>query len=134
MPWWGVLLRKSLGAALPGLQRVLDLSSCRPASQPLSSSAWLYLRHALPLLPPYHPSPRLQAPAYFTGSEVRMRDPDQPNMQFAVAFKGASWTDPDSVPLMVMQASAGGGGIGCCRLVAWGSRSADRGWLLLRRW
>lgn len=34
---------------------------------------------------------------------MRIRDPDQPNMQFAVAFKGASWTDPDSIPLMVMQ-------------------------------
>lgn len=48
-----------------------------------------------------------QAPSYFTGSEVRMRDPDQANMQFAVAFKGASWTDPDSVPLMVMQTMLG---------------------------
>lgn len=51
----------------------------------------------LPLCP-------LQAPAVFTGSDVRIRDPDQPALQFAVAFKGASWTDPDSIPLMVMQA------------------------------
>ena len=46
----------------------------------------------------------VQDPAMFTGSEVRIRDPDMPTIEFAVAFKGASWTDPDSVPLMVMQA------------------------------
>ncbi|KAG6736301.1 hypothetical protein POTOM_060948 [Populus tomentosa] len=55
-------------------------------------------------------------PAYFTGSEVRIIDDDIPLAQFAVAFQGASWTDPDSIALMVMQAmlgswnkSAGGG-------------------------
>ncbi|KAM7268291.1 hypothetical protein ACFE04_010457 [Oxalis oulophora] len=73
-------------------------------------------------------------PAFFTGSEVgwvcenvtsvvcdlvasvRMIDDDIPLAQFAVAFSGASWTDPDSIALMVMQAmlgswskSAGGG-------------------------
>nr|XP_043635242.1 probable mitochondrial-processing peptidase subunit beta, mitochondrial [Erigeron canadensis] len=46
-------------------------------------------------------------PAIFTGSEVRMRDDDAPLAQFAVAFNGASWTDPDSVALMVMQAMLG---------------------------
>lgn len=48
-----------------------------------------------------------ESPAIFTGSEVRIRDPDQPLVHFAVAFKGASWTDPDSVPLMVMQTMLG---------------------------
>ncbi|XAR65262.1 Ubiquinol--cytochrome-c reductase [Bertholletia excelsa] len=55
-------------------------------------------------------------PAIFTGSEVRMIDDDMPLAQFAVAFNGASWTDPDSIALMVMQSmlgswnkSAGGG-------------------------
>ncbi|KAG8659610.1 probable mitochondrial-processing peptidase subunit beta, mitochondrial [Manihot esculenta] len=55
-------------------------------------------------------------PAFFTGSEVRIIDDDIPLAQFAVAFEGASWTDPDSIALMVMQAmlgswnkSAGGG-------------------------
>ncbi|PSC75779.1 putative mitochondrial-processing peptidase subunit beta [Micractinium conductrix] len=48
-----------------------------------------------------------EAPAVFTGSDVRIRDPDQPALQFAVAFKGASWTDPDSIPLMVMQTMLG---------------------------
>lgn len=50
------------------------------------------------------------------GSQVRIIDDDIPLAQFAVAFEGASWTDPDSIALMVMQAmlgswnkSAGGG-------------------------
>ncbi|KAI7748198.1 hypothetical protein M8C21_002907 [Ambrosia artemisiifolia] len=46
-------------------------------------------------------------PAIFTGSEIRMRDDDAPLAQFAVAFNGASWTDPDSIALMVMQAMLG---------------------------
>ncbi|XP_028765332.1 probable mitochondrial-processing peptidase subunit beta, mitochondrial [Neltuma alba] len=46
-------------------------------------------------------------PAIFTGSEVRMIDDDIPLAQFAVAFEGASWTDPDSISLMVMQAMLG---------------------------
>nr|GEV07678.1 probable mitochondrial-processing peptidase subunit beta, mitochondrial [Tanacetum cinerariifolium] len=46
-------------------------------------------------------------PAIFTGSEVRMRDDDTPLAQFAVSFKGASWTDPDSIALMVIQAMLG---------------------------
>ncbi|XP_050227900.1 probable mitochondrial-processing peptidase subunit beta, mitochondrial [Mercurialis annua] len=55
-------------------------------------------------------------PVFFTGSEVRIIDDDVPLAQFAVAFEGAPWTDPDSIALMVMQAmlgswskSAGGG-------------------------
>ncbi|XP_059452667.1 probable mitochondrial-processing peptidase subunit beta, mitochondrial [Corylus avellana] len=46
-------------------------------------------------------------PAFFTGSEVRIIDDDMPLAQFAVAFNGASWTDPDSIALMVMQAMLG---------------------------
>lgn len=53
---------------------------------------------------------------YCYGSQVRIIDDDIPLAQFAVAFEGASWTDPDSIALMVMQAmlgswnkSAGGG-------------------------
>lgn len=45
-----------------------------------------------------------------------MIDDDIPLAQFAVAFEGAPWTDPDSIALMVMQSmlgswskSAGGG-------------------------
>ncbi|MCL7041893.1 hypothetical protein MKW94_025513 [Papaver nudicaule] len=55
-------------------------------------------------------------PAIFTGSEVRIIDDDVPLAHFAVAFSGASWTDPDTIALMVMQSmlgtwskSAGGG-------------------------
>lgn len=36
-----------------------------------------------------------------------MRDDDAPLAQFAVVFNGVSWTDPDSVALMVMQAMLG---------------------------
>ncbi|KAI7985623.1 hypothetical protein LOK49_LG14G00537 [Camellia lanceoleosa] len=46
-------------------------------------------------------------PANFTGSEVRIIDDDIPLAQFAVAFNGASWTDPDSIALMVMQSMLG---------------------------
>ncbi|CAM8991201.1 unnamed protein product [Rhodiola kirilowii] len=46
-------------------------------------------------------------PAIFTGSEVRMVDDDIPLAQFAVAFNGASWTDPDSIALMVIQTMLG---------------------------
>ncbi|XP_072978692.1 probable mitochondrial-processing peptidase subunit beta, mitochondrial [Typha angustifolia] len=46
-------------------------------------------------------------PAAFTGSEVRIIDDDIPLAQFAVAFSGASWTDPDSIALMVMQTLLG---------------------------
>lgn len=46
-------------------------------------------------------------PAHFTGSEVRIIDDDLPLAQFAVAFSGAAWTDPDSIALMVMQTMLG---------------------------
>ncbi|KAG5099388.1 hypothetical protein JHK82_044440 [Glycine max] len=39
--------------------------------------------------------------------QVRILDDDIPLAQFAVAFEGAAWTDPDSVALMVMQAMLG---------------------------
>lgn len=40
-------------------------------------------------------------------TQVRIIDDDIPLAQFAVAFAGASWTDPDSIALMVMQAMLG---------------------------
>ncbi|XP_062210335.1 probable mitochondrial-processing peptidase subunit beta, mitochondrial [Phragmites australis] len=46
-------------------------------------------------------------PASFTGSEVRIIDDDMALAQFAVAFNGASWLDPDSIALMVMQSMLG---------------------------
>lgn len=36
-----------------------------------------------------------------------MVDDDTPFAQFAIAFEGASWTDPDSIALMVMQSMLG---------------------------
>lgn len=61
----------------------------------------------------------VQNPAVFTGSDVRVRDPDLPKLHFAVAFKGASWTDADAIPLMIIQSiigawNKGGTGGECC--------------------
>lgn len=47
-------------------------------------------------------------PAIFTGSDVRLRDPESKDINLAIAFKGAAWSDPDSVPLMVIQTLLGG--------------------------
>ncbi|KAL6757633.1 ubiquinol:cytochrome c oxidoreductase 50 kDa core 1 subunit [Haematococcus lacustris] len=47
-------------------------------------------------------------PSKFTGSYVHDRFPDATECALAVAFKGASWTDPDSIPLMVIQTMLGG--------------------------
>lgn len=49
----------------------------------------------------------LQDPAKFTGSMVDIADPDMPQVHLALAFQGVSWTDPDAVPLMVMQTMLG---------------------------
>ena len=49
-----------------------------------------------------------QEPSYFTGSDVRIRDPDMDLLHFAVAFKGVAWADADSVPLMIMMQLLGG--------------------------
>ncbi|KAI3817329.1 hypothetical protein L1987_11119 [Smallanthus sonchifolius] len=46
-------------------------------------------------------------PAIFTGSEIRKRDDDKPFAHFGIVFKGASWTDPDSIALLVMQTMLG---------------------------
>lgn len=50
----------------------------------------------------------VKEPARFTGSYVHDRFPDASECCMAVAYKGASWTDPDSIPLMVMQTMLGG--------------------------
>ncbi|KAH7686493.1 LuxS/MPP-like metallohydrolase protein [Dioscorea alata] len=42
-------------------------------------------------------------PAVFTGSEVRVDNEDMPLAHLAIAFKGSAWTDPNSIPLMVIQ-------------------------------
>ncbi|WOL20406.1 putative mitochondrial-processing peptidase subunit beta, mitochondrial [Canna indica] len=46
-------------------------------------------------------------PAVFTGSEVRVEDNGMPLAHFALAFKGSSWTDSNSIPLMVIQSLLG---------------------------
>jgi processing peptidase subunit beta len=48
------------------------------------------------------------------------RRPDEAQCCVAIAFRGASWTDPDSVPLMVMQTMLGEGG-------GWGVQRAGGG-------
>lgn len=49
----------------------------------------------------------MQAPGIFTGSEVRIREPDLPTIHFAVAFQGASASDPDAIALTVLQTMIG---------------------------
>ncbi|PUZ55112.1 hypothetical protein GQ55_5G185800 [Panicum hallii var. hallii] len=46
-------------------------------------------------------------PANFTGSEVRVENWKMPLAHIAIALKGASWTDPSSIPLMVIQSILG---------------------------
>jgi len=46
-------------------------------------------------------------PAIFTGSEVRVQNVTMPLVHVAIALKGASWTDPSSIPLMVIQSILG---------------------------
>ncbi|KAK3161730.1 hypothetical protein QOZ80_1BG0080720 [Eleusine coracana subsp. coracana] len=46
-------------------------------------------------------------PAIFTGSEVRVENAEMPLAHLAIAFKGSSWTDPASIPLMVIQSILG---------------------------
>jgi processing peptidase subunit beta len=46
-------------------------------------------------------------PSFWTGSDVRDRRPDVHELCLVAAFKGAAWTDPDAVPLMVMQTMLG---------------------------
>lgn len=44
---------------------------------------------------------------FYKKIQVRIIDDDLPLAQFAVAFSGASWTDPDSTALMVIQQMLG---------------------------
>ena len=60
---------------------------------------------------PTHPTTAAELvraePAKFTGSEVRVRDDDMPALNFAIGVQGASWKDPDSIVLQVMQTIIG---------------------------
>ncbi|XP_072965579.1 probable mitochondrial-processing peptidase subunit beta, mitochondrial [Typha angustifolia] len=57
-------------------------------------------------------------PATFTGSEVRVENESMPLVHLAIAFQGASWVDPNSIPLMVVQSLLGSWnkniGVGTC--------------------
>ncbi|KAI3730712.1 hypothetical protein L1987_61887 [Smallanthus sonchifolius] len=46
-------------------------------------------------------------PAIFTVNQICKRDDDKPFAHFGIVFKGASWTDPDSIALLVMQTMLG---------------------------
>ncbi len=46
-------------------------------------------------------------PALFNGSDLRIRDDSKPLAHIALAFEGATWTSPDSIPLMLMQVLLG---------------------------
>ncbi|PKA64346.1 putative mitochondrial-processing peptidase subunit beta [Apostasia shenzhenica] len=46
-------------------------------------------------------------PAIFTASEVRMDNDTMPLVHLAVTLKGTSWTDANSIPLMVIQTLLG---------------------------
>eukprot|EP00252_Welwitschia_mirabilis_P010746 TRINITY_DN2422_c0_g1_i1.p1 TRINITY_DN2422_c0_g1~~TRINITY_DN2422_c0_g1_i1.p1 ORF type:complete len:510 (-),score=61.71 TRINITY_DN2422_c0_g1_i1:822-2351(-) len=46
-------------------------------------------------------------PSSFNGSESRIMNEAMPLAQVALAFEGASWTDPDSIALMVIQTLLG---------------------------
>ncbi|KAJ6794691.1 putative mitochondrial-processing peptidase subunit beta, mitochondrial isoform X1 [Iris pallida] len=65
-------------------------------------------------------------PATFTSSEVRVENDGMPLVHLAIAFKGASYVDPTSIPLMVMQTMLGSWnrsvGVGNCS----GSQLAQR--------
>ncbi|GJQ15632.1 hypothetical protein GpartN1_g7423.t1 [Galdieria partita] len=47
------------------------------------------------------------SPAYFTGSDVRIRNDDLPMAHFTIAFETCGWTHPDTVALMVLQSLLG---------------------------
>jgi len=44
-----------------------------------------------------------ETPAYFIGSEVRVRNDDQPLAHFAISFESCGWSHPDSPVFMVLQ-------------------------------
>lgn len=46
-------------------------------------------------------------PAYIVGSDVRIRNDDEPVAHFAFAFESCGWTHPDAVSFMVLQSLMG---------------------------
>eukprot|EP00871_Galdieria_phlegrea_P002912 jgi/Galph1/3621/GphlegSOOS_G2257.1 len=47
------------------------------------------------------------SPAYFTGSDVRIRNDELPAAHFTIAFETCGWSHPDTVALMVLQSLLG---------------------------
>lgn len=61
-------------------------------------------------------------PAKFIGSDIRVPDEKEQDVHFALAFEGAGWTEPCSIPLMILQSLLGswnimGGGSSGSRLI-----------------
>lgn len=48
------------------------------------------------------PREPVKAPAFFTGSDIRIRYDDSPQAHITYAFPTAGWTDPDNFPLMII--------------------------------
>jgi len=48
-----------------------------------------------------------ETPSYFIGSEVRVRNDDQPLAHFAMSFESCGWAHPDSPAFMVLQSLIG---------------------------
>ncbi|XP_043934456.1 cytochrome b-c1 complex subunit 1, mitochondrial [Protopterus annectens] len=67
------------------------------AKQHFSSISYQYEGDVVPVL----------APCRFTGSEIRVRDDAMPFAHIAIAVEGASWTNPDLIPLMVANSLIG---------------------------
>ncbi|KAK1258359.1 hypothetical protein QJS04_geneDACA009299 [Acorus gramineus] len=63
-----------------------------------------------------------RSPAIFTGSEVRLENNDMPIAHWAIAFKGAAWADPNSIPIMVIQSLLGS----WCRSIGVGNCSGSQ--------
>ncbi|KAL5999543.1 hypothetical protein ACLOJK_037828 [Asimina triloba] len=66
-------------------------------------------------------------PAVFTGSEVRVVNNDFPIAHLVVAFKGAGWADPNSIPVMVLQSLLGSWNksVGIGNFSGWASSLVD---------
>lgn len=94
------------------------------------------------------PREAVKTPAYFTGSDIRIRYDSNPQAHIAYAFPTAGWTDPDNIPLMLIgqmlgswDANSSGGehsssslvanvasmDLGCLSLTAFNTQYSDTG-------
>jgi len=58
-------------------------------------------------VPSAGPKEPVMEPAFFTGSDIRVRYDDMPLAHVALSFPIAGWTDPDNFPLLVIQSMLG---------------------------